>query len=79
MNVAREIAAANRRVQVQIDRGAREALIRIGVDVDAEDRARRAAAAATGAEALGQAWRSLVDGMAAFAAAFARGFNGDAR
>ncbi|MFJ4174025.1 hypothetical protein [Microbacterium sp. NPDC089696] len=34
MNVEREIDAANRRVQAQIDASARAALIRIGVDPD---------------------------------------------
>lgn len=36
MDVDTEIAAANRRIQRQIDRDARAALIRIGVNPDAE-------------------------------------------
>ena len=38
MNAQREIDAANRRIQKQIDASARAALIRIGVDVEAMDR-----------------------------------------
>jgi len=38
VNVQREINAANRRIQTQIDASARAALIRIGVDVDAMER-----------------------------------------
>lgn len=38
MNVRREIDAANRRIQKQIDASARAALIRIGVDVQVMDR-----------------------------------------
>lgn len=36
MDVDKEIAAANRRIQRQIDRDARAALIRLGFDPDAE-------------------------------------------
>lgn len=38
MDVKKEIAAADRRIQKQIDASARAALIRIGVDVEAMDR-----------------------------------------
>lgn len=73
MNVTREIDAANRRIQKQIDASARAALIRIGVDVDvmereeAEKRAREAheAFAAFGA-ALGFALNTIVDLATAF-------------
>lgn len=74
MNVEKEFAAVNRRFQAQINASAREALIRIGGHVEAEVRAQEVAPIVIGAEALGQAWRSLVDGMAAFSAAFNRGY-----
>lgn len=75
MNVEAELRAVDRKVKAQIDANAREALIRIGVDVEAEELAE----IESGAELLGQAWRSLIDGMTAFASAFNRGFNGGPR
>jgi hypothetical protein len=81
MDVKREIAAANRRIQKQIDESARAALIRIGVDVEAEDNARHAelareAVEATGstAEEFGRRMRMLNDSFVAAAEAFARGW-----
>lgn len=74
MDIVREFAAIDRRVQRQIDRHADEALIRLGFDPVAERQAQQLGPIVTGAEALGQAWRSLVDGMAAFGTAFNRGF-----
>ena len=72
MNVEAELRAVDRKVKAQIDASAREALIRIGVDVDAERRAEITA----GAELLGKAWRSLIDGMTVFTEGFNRGFEG---
>lgn len=86
MDVEKELAGVRRRVRAQIDRDARAALIRAGIDVDAEEAAASAAAAAERqriatdtAERLGRnlraisdAWRTMVEGIA-------RGFNGGAR
>ena len=75
MDVEKELAGVRRRVQQQIDRDARAALIRAGIDVDAEE---RQAAVAT-FEELGRAWRRMVDNLAAFAPAIPRGYGGGAR
>lgn len=71
MDVEKELAGVRRRVQQQIDRDARAALIRAGIDVDAEE---RQAAVATFVE-LGRAWRRMVDNLAAIAAAITRGYD----
>lgn len=59
MNVAREIAAADRRIQRQIDASARQALIRLGFDPDAEARAAQIEAWTAIGVALGQAMVQL--------------------
>lgn len=76
MNVQKEFAAVDRRVQRVIEARADDALIRLGFDPVAERTAVQRQTIVPGAEALGQAWRSLVDGMATFAAAFNRGYRG---
>lgn len=78
MNVQREIRDADRRIQKQIDVNACAALVRIGVDVDAMERAERErqareareAFAAFGA-ALGSAFATLVDFSIAYVEAVA--------
>ena len=86
MDVEKEIAAANHRIQAQINANARAALIRIGIDVEGEERAAREAleaerrrAAAEAGEALGRALRRIHDSLVRGAEAIARGFNGGAR
>jgi hypothetical protein len=59
MDVEKEIAAANRRVQRQIDRDSRAALIRIGVDPDAEALASYIESMTALAVAFGEALASL--------------------
>lgn len=78
MNVQREIRDADRRIQKQIDVSARAALVRIGVDVDAMERAEREREARESREALaalgtalGSAVAVLVDWSIAFATAIA--------
>ena len=82
MNVQREIDAANRRVQAQIDASARAALARIGVDPEQvardEAEARRQATLAT-FESWGVAWRQFTDSFAAIGAAFRRGYENGGR
>lgn len=86
MNVEKELSDVRRRVRVQIDRSAREALIRAGVDVEAEEAAARAAqrearqrAADAAAEQLGRNLRAINDSIRRAAEAIARGFNGGVR
>lgn len=77
MNVEREIEAANRRIQEQIDASARAALIRIGVDVDAMDREEAMARSEAAREvfaAAGQAWGQLIAAVAHMAEAFTTAF-----
>lgn len=77
MDVKREIEAANRRIQVQIDASARAALTRIGVDVDAMDREEleaRLEAAREVFAAAGQAWGQLIAAAAQMAEAFTTAF-----
>lgn len=64
MNVQREIDAANRRIQAQIDASARTALIRIGVDVEAMER-----------EEAEKRMREARDRFAAFGAAVGTALN----
>ena len=76
MNVQREIDAANRRIQNQIDASARAALIRIGVDVDAmerEEAEQRAREVRERFTALGAAFGLLLNAAIALATAFASG------
>ncbi|UUE19344.1 hypothetical protein [Microbacterium sp. J1-1] len=77
MNVKREIEAANRRIQEQINASAREALIRIGVDVDAMEREELEARLEAGREvfaAAGRAWGKLLSAAAHLADAFTTAF-----
>ncbi len=83
MDVERELAAVRRRVRAQIDRNARAALVRIGIDVEAEERAAREAlelerrrAADASAEQLGASLRAMRDSWVRMAEGIARGFNG---
>lgn len=78
MNVEREIRDADRRIQKQIDVSARAALVRIGVDVDAMERAERERQAQEAREvfaafgaALGSAFATLVDFSIAYVEAVA--------
>lgn len=78
MDVEKEIAAATRRIQAQIDANVRAALVRLGFDVEAEaaaDAERRRQVALAQFEALGAGWRELVHNLAAIGQAFSRGFN----
>lgn len=76
MNVQREIDAANRRIQKQIDASARAALIRIGVDVDAMDREeaeKRAREVRESFAAFGSALGFALNAIVELATAFASG------
>lgn len=76
MNVKREIDAANRRIQEQVDASARAALIRIGVDVDAMDREeaeQRVRRARESFAAFGEAVGTAINGFIGLATAFADG------
>jgi hypothetical protein len=74
MDVDREVRAANRRIQRQIDASAREALIRIGVDPDAEAHAARLEAMAAIGTAFGQALIQLGELATSTLNAFADAF-----
>lgn len=76
IDVDKEIAAANRRIQRQIDRDARAALIRIGVDPDAEAIAAHIESMTAVAVAFGQALRSLGEMAAATVTAIAEALDG---
>lgn len=76
MNVQREIDAANRRIQTQIDASARAALIRIGVDVEAMDREeaeQRVREARERFAAFGEAVGAAFNALLGLATAFAQG------
>lgn len=73
MNVEKEIAAANARIRVLVERRAAEALTRLGLEPAAAARENHLADSEARGYALGQAWKMLVDGMAAFAEGFRRG------
>ena len=80
MNVQREINAANRRIQTQIDASARAALIRIGVDVDAMEREaaeQRARETRESFAALGAGFAAMFNALHELAAAFFSGFEGE--
>lgn len=90
MDVDREFAEMLRRVQASIDRSAREALIRIGVDVEAEERAAALAAQKRQEDAMRQAVYAKWEGIGAAVRMMAiqwsamidgltRGFSGDSR
>ncbi|WP_136032513.1 hypothetical protein [Microbacterium sp. PF5] len=71
MDVDREIAAANRRVQRQIDASAREALIRLGFDPDKEALAAQAEAWSAAVAGFVQLMFHLGEAAAAILTAFA--------
>lgn len=70
MDVDREIRAANRRIQRQIDASYREALIRLGFDPDAEAVAAQLEAWTAIGTAFGQALLYLYETAAAALNAF---------